>query len=439
MVERGGLLSRLRLWTRSLFTLTNQDFRPVPRARYRPTEGITDALMSLFGYGRTASDIIVTEETAQNCSAFFRGVSILAHTMASLPIEVVQYRQRIAYPEYDHPIERLYNLDFNVSESAYLGKERLFVDALTKGDGFGVFRYTKDKTKKIGIRVIDPSRVKTQWAEVGGEWVRVHQLDDSDTYLADDEVFHIPGLGYDGLRGKSIISLAREAIAHALALEKYGASNFSGGTIPRGVLKTTQKLDPEARRVRKESWKEVYTHPNDIAILDEDYEFTPIQINNEDRQFLQSRKFQVVEIARWLGVPPYMLGETDSIKYNSAEMLGNDLKTFTLSPWIQRLQNETRRKGLTEDERDRGLVTRVCLDRFLEADVERLYNAERVAIQAGFKSRDEARARLGLPPIPGGEGSRFLVMTNMADGAQSADTSTTDDPDPQPRDTERSE
>ncbi len=140
--------------------------------------------------------------------------------------------------------------------------------------------------------------------------------------LQPHDVLHIPGLGFDGLVGYSPIAMAKNAIGQEIATEEYGSKFFANGAAPSGVLEHPGTIkDPS--RVR-ESWQATFGgsgNANKIAVLEEGMKYTPISISPEQAQFLETRKFQVDEIARIFRVPPHMIGDLEKSSFNNIPVL----------------------------------------------------------------------------------------------------------------------
>lgn len=357
----------------------------------------------------------VTEESALTCSAVFRAVAIISQSMAGLPVSIVCQNGR-SVETVPHEVDRILNVEFNPSEGSVLGRERVQTSALMRRAGYAEVIRSVDGSKVVALQVIHPDRVQPCWVQdpETKRWKRFFQLDHTSTYIPDDRIIQVPGFGFDGLEGRSVIEQARDAIGHSKLLERYGKGNFGSGTVPRGVLKTGKTVPTEDKIRMKKSWAEVHNNPNDIAVLDEDYEFKPIDVNNEDRQFLQSRSFQVVEIARWFGVPPHMLAELKDANYATTEQLGNEFKTLTLQPWVNRWEQELTRKLLTPDEQASGLRVSMDMDGLLRPDFNTRMNGHRTAISIGLKTINECRAEEELPPSSDPRCNEHLIQLNMA-------------------------
>jgi HK97 family phage portal protein len=193
--------------------------------------------------------------------------------------------------------------------------------------------------------------------EDGEMFYRVRNNHGKPTDLERHEVFHVPSwMSDDGIVGKGVVRHAREAIGHALATDRYGASFFSGGGRPQAVLKHKEKLDKEARKNLREEWNAIYGNQstqNKTAVLGEGIEYESIATSPEDNQFLQSRQFNIEEICRWYGVPPHLVDHLLRATFNNIEHLGIDFVKYKLIRWLKIWEVEVWRKLLTKDERQR--------------------------------------------------------------------------------------
>ena len=207
--------------------------------------------------------------------------------------------------------------------------------------------------------------------------------------LSAAEVLHIPGLGFDGLVGYSPIAMAKNAIGMAQACEDYGASFFANGAAPGGVLGHPGTIkDPT--RVR-ESWQATFggaKNGNKIAVLEGGMKYTPISMSPEQAQFLETRKFQMGEIARIFRVPPHMIGELDKSSFSNIEQQSLEFVKYTLDPWVIRFEQAITAKLLTEPER-RNVFVRFSLEGLLRGDYASRMNGYAVARQNGCSPRGQ--------------------------------------------------
>jgi len=233
-------------------------------------------------------------------------------------------------------------------------------------------------------------------------------------YLDPHDVLHIPGLGFDGLVGYSPIAMARNAIGMAIACEEYGAKFFANGANPGGVLEHPGTIKDPAKV--RESWNSVYQgsgNSHRIAVLEEGLHFNPISISNEQAQFLETRKFQINEIARIFRVPPHMVGDLEKSSFSNIEEQSLEFVKYTLGPWVIRWEQALARALFSEAEKPR-MFFKFNVDGLLRGDYVSRMNGYAVGRQNGWMSANDIRSLENLDPIPEDEGGNlFLVNGNM--------------------------
>lgn len=227
-------------------------------------------------------------------------------------------------------------------------------------------------------------------------------------------MLHIPGLGFDGLVGYSPIAMAKNAIGMAIACEEYGAKFFSNGASPGGVLEHPGTIkDPQ--RIR-DSWQSTFGgsgNANKIAVLEEGMKFTPIGIAPEQAQFLQTRKFQIDEIARIFRVPPHMVGDLDRSSFSNIEQQSLEFVKYTLDPWVVRWEQSIARALLTPEEK-KTYFAKFNLDGLLRGDYQSRMQGYAIGRQNGWMSANDIRELENLDLIPDEEGGNlYLINGNM--------------------------
>ena len=236
----------------------------------------------------------------------------------------------------------------------------------------------------------------------------------STVYLDPSEVLHIPGLGFDGLVGYSPIAMAKNAIGMAIACEEYGAKFFANGAAPGGVLEHPGTIkDPQ--RVR-ESWQSTFGgsgNANKIAVLEEGMKYTPIGISPEQAQFLETRKFQINEIARIFRVPPHMVGDLEKSSFSNIEQQSLEFVKYTLDPWVIRWEQSIQRSLLSKDEKAMYFV-KFNLEGLLRGDYQSRMNGYAIGRQNGWMSANDIRELENLDRIPEEDGGDlYLINGNM--------------------------
>ena len=232
--------------------------------------------------------------------------------------------------------------------------------------------------------------------------------------LKSTDVLHIPGLGFDGLVGYSPIAMAKNAIGMAIACEEFGAKFFANGAAPSGVLEHPGTLkDPS--RVR-ESWTQTFggsSNAHKVAVLEEGMKYTPISISPEQAQFLETRKFQINEIARIFRVPPHMVGDLEKSSFSNIEQQSLEFVKYTLDPWVSRWEQAMVRSLLSADDKKKYFI-KFNVDGLLRGDYQSRMNGYAVGRQNGWLSANDIRELENLDRIPAElGGDLYLINGNM--------------------------
>jgi HK97 family phage portal protein len=227
-------------------------------------------------------------------------------------------------------------------------------------------------------------------------------------------VLHIPGLGFDGLVGYSPIAMAKNAIGLAIAAEEYGSKFYANGATPSGVLEHPGIVkDPEKVR---ESWQAAFggsANANKTAVLEEGMKYNPISIAPEQAQFLETRKFQINEIARIFRVPPHMVGDLEKSSFSNIEQQSLEFVKYTLEPWIVRWEQSIMRSLLSMEDKKKYFV-KFNVDGLLRGDYQSRMNGYATARQNGWMSTNDIRELENLDLISDELGGNlYLVNGNM--------------------------
>lgn len=243
--------------------------------------------------------------------------------------------------------------------------------------------------------------------------------------LAPYEVLHIAGLGFDGLVGYSPIAMAKNAIGLAIAAEEYGSKFYVNGASPSGVLEHPGTLkDPSKVR---DSWNAAFAgsgNSHRVAVLEEGLKYTPISISPNEAQFLETRKFQIDEIARIFRVPPHMVGDLEKSSFSNIEQQSLEFVKYTLEPWIVRWEQSISRSLLSRNEKSSYFV-KFNVDGLLRGDYASRMSGYATARQNGWMSANDIRELENLDRISDEEGGNlYLVngsMTKLSDAGAFAE------------------
>ena len=240
-----------------------------------------------------------------------------------------------------------------------------------------------------------------------------------DIILRQEDVLHIPGLGFDGLIGYSPIAMARNAVGMTMACEEYGASFFANGANPGGVLEHPGVLKDPAKV--RDSWNAVYrgtTNAHKIAVLEEGMKYQQIGIPPEEAQFLETRKFQINEIARLFRIPPHMVGDLEKSSFSNIEQQSLEFVKYTLDPWVIRWE-QALKKSLFLPEEKKEFFIKLNVDGLLRGDYQSRMNGYAIGRQNGWLSTNDIREMEDMNPLPEEEGGNlYLVngaMTKLKD------------------------
>jgi len=238
--------------------------------------------------------------------------------------------------------------------------------------------------------------------------------------LQPSDVLHIPGLGFDGLVGYSPIAMAKNAIGMAMACEEYGAKFFANGAAPGGVLEHPGTIKDPARV--RESWQTTFGgsgNSNKIAVLEEGMKYTPIGISPEQAQFLETRKFQINEIARIFRVPPHMLADLEKSSFSNIEQQSLEFVKYTLDPWVVRWEQSMCRALLSDSEKPTVFI-KFNVDGLLRGDYESRMSGYATARQNGWMSANDIRELENLDRIPPELGGDLYLINGAMTKLQDA-------------------
>lgn len=366
--------------------------------------------LAVFGTS-TALGGAVTERTALEVPAVLAAVRVLAESVASLPLVLYERLERGKRRATEQPLYRVLHDTPNPVHSAFEFREILQASLLLHGNGYAqIVRGPNGSARELWP--LDPTRMAVRVDESGAP-VYVYRTDVAEVEIPRENVLHVRGLAVRGFVGLSPIQLAREAIGTAKATELYASSLFANSARPSGVLEYPGRLSPEARRRLREAWEELHRGPygaGRVAILEEGMTWKTVGIPPEDAQFLETRRFQVSEIARIFRVPPHMIGDLERATFSNIEQQAIDFVVHSLRPWLVRWEQAISRDVLTERERER-FFPEFVVEGLLRGDVESRFRAYAIGRQWGWLSLNEIRERENLNPIEAGDS--VLMPLNM--------------------------
>jgi HK97 family phage portal protein len=361
------------------------------------------ALKYLYGEPRTASGEPVSLERAVGLTATWACVNLIAGSIASMPLILYRRVDEERARAVEHPLFDVLRLRPNPVQSVVAFWEAMVAALLLRGNAYATI--TRDDDSRVrALWYVNPDRVHIEVLKTGRLRYKVSTGGATQTVEAGG-MLHIPGaLSDDGYQGRSVISTFRETLGLGLALEQYGGEFFTNAATPRGVMTMPTRLSDNARKNLVESLDAAHAtrgRRHKTIILEEGLHFTPIGMNHDDSQFIASREFSVVEIARIFGVPPHMIGADikGSMTYSNTELEALRLLKHTLGPWLARIESAINFACISPLER-RQLYCEFLADALLSTDTKSRYEAYKLGVEGGWLTLDEVRRKENLPALP---------------------------------------
>lgn len=391
------------------------------RSRDKP-KNLTSGGSFWFG-NNTTSGKVVTSKNAMQITAVYACVRILAEAVAGLPLHLYRYEKDGSKKKaVDNNLYWLLHNEPNPEMTSFVFREIMMEHLLLSGNAYAqkirnqrgelIALYPLMPDQMQVLRNMDTGKIYYQYTRSLGD-AKINP-DEMVVTLSSDDVFHIPGLGFNGLFGFSPIEMAKNAVGMAMATEEYGAKFFANGAQPQGVLEHPGTVkDPSKLR---ETWQSTFggsSNSNKIAVLEEGLKYVPIAISPEQAQFLETRKFQLNEIARIFRIPPHMIGDLEKSSFSNIEQQSLEFVKYTLDPWIIRWEQSLQRSLFTQQEKKQYFF-KFSVDGLLRGDYKSRMEGFAIARQNGWMSTDDIREFEDMDKLPEGMGGDlYLINGNM--------------------------
>lgn len=392
----------------------------ITKARDKP-KNRTNGSSYNFLFGGTTSGKAVNERTSMQMTAVYACVRILSEAVAGLPLHLYNYGENNSKEKaVNHPLYYLLHDEPNPEMTSFIFRETLMTHILLWGNAYAQI-IRNGKGEVVALYPLMPERMRVNRDTNGKLYYQytttnedVQTLKGRTVILDSSDVLHIPGLGFDGLVGYSPIAMAKNAIGMAIACEEFGASFFAHGAAPSGVLEHPGTLkDP--KRVR-ETWQGQFggaSNVGKVAVLEEGMKYTPISISPEQAQFLETRKFQINEIARIFRVPPHMVGDLEKSSFSNIEQQSLEFVKYTLDPWVIRWEQSLTRILFNEEEKKSHFI-KFNVEGLLRGDYQSRMSGYATARQNGWMSTNDIRELENLNKISNEDGGNlYLINGNM--------------------------
>lgn len=379
-----------------------------------------------YFFGRSSSGKPVNDRTALQLVAVYACIRVLSESIAQLPVHIYQYTDKGKEKVTNHPLYLLLHDQPNPEMTSFVFRETLMSHLLIYGNAYAQI-IRNNGGQIIGLYPLMADRMKVDRNSQNKIIYRYNRYDNADPNLKEqteivlqaEDVFHIPGLGYDGLVGYSPIAMAKNALGISLACEEYGATFFANGASPSGVLEHPSTIkNPE--KLRK-MWHETYggTNSHKTAVLEEGMHYKQISVPNNEAQFLETRKFQIEEIARLYRVPLHMIGDLEHATFSNIEHLSLEFVKYTLSPWVARWEQAFQKDLLSESDKGKIFV-KMNVDGLLRGDYLSRMQGYASGKQNGWLSTNDIREMEDMNLISDEQGGNLYTVNGSCTKLQDA-------------------
>jgi HK97 family phage portal protein len=364
----------------------------------------------------------VTETTAMQTAAVYACVRVISESIASLPLHIYRRNENGAKTAPEHHLYNLLHYAPNAEMTSFVFRETLMSHLLIWGNAYA--QIIRDGGGRVvSLYLLCPHKMDVSRDE-NGKLYYTYWKDKDESRAREksgmvtfrrEEILHIPGLGYDGLVGYSPIALARNAVGMAIATEEYGSSFFANGANPGGILEHPDTVsDHDDVRAAWESLYKGAHNSNRVAILEDGLKFKPVSIPPEQAQFLQTRKFQLNEIARIFRVPPHLIGDLEKSSFSNIEQQSLEFVKYCINPWVERWEQAMQQSLILPSEKTTHYI-KFNIDGLMRGDYETRMKGYAVGIQNGFFSPNDVRRLENMNLIESPAGDRYMVNGNMID------------------------
>ena len=373
---------------------------------------IATILSQVFG-APTKAGIDVTPTRALQCSAVYACVGLLAESLAQLPVKVYRGFDGKRMEDRDNWVYRLLARRPCSWLTSFSWRELAMFCLCLRGD-FYAYKVRDAVGHVVELLPLLPGMISVRQLPTWELEYRVTFAGGDTRTVGQDEIFHVMYRSLDGVTGISPIACQRETIGLTLAAQEHGASTFSNGAKPGGVLSIPGNLSDEAYQRLKTNWQSAYSGENAgaTAILEQGTKFEALSMSNADAQFLETRRFQVEDIARIFGVPLFMIQSTEKTTSwgSGIEQMSMGYVRYTLLPWVRRWEQAIAR-DIVGDAGEVDVEVRFNLDGLQRGDLNSRYDAYQKGINMGVLSPNEVRELEDMNPYDGGD--IYLTPLNM--------------------------
>lgn len=353
------------------------------------------------------SGVLVDENTSMKIAAFNRGLIYISTQVAKLPWELKDANNKVM----NGAISDLLNLCPNPEMNAFRWRLTMIQNAIIHGNAYAeIERDTLGRP--IALWPLVSQRMMPRRTDSGALVYEYFNPEGGNVYIQPSDIYHLPNFHTkDGIMGQGVVAYAADVLGIQLAADNMASGLFLNSGIPSGVLTHPGRLSPEAYDRLKTSWAEQHggKKTGSTSILEEGTDYKPTTIDSTALQFLESRQFGVIEIARFLGIPPTKLYDISAATYSNVEQSNLEVATDTLHTWAVNLEMEADVKILNN--RYGGKFTEIDLYYIFRGDMETRSNYFKTMFSVGSMTSNEIREKEGMQGY-GANGNNYYISTN---------------------------
>jgi len=385
----------------------NREKRGVPS---NPSSQVPDAVVGTGGVGLTSLLHGATNGAPMSISAVYCAVSIISNSIASIPIQVrKENSDGFQEVDYKHPLYTI--MENNAGQHTQFEMIKYAIQSvLLKGNGF-IYLYRDNTGKVADMRWLPSDMVSVVYNTLSNELYYLSPLV-SKKKIEPVNMIHLKINSDDGIMGRSVISYAARSLKNANATENSAVNFYDSGCNLNGIIKVQGSLTPQQKQDIRDSWRESM-NGNGLAVLQGNMDYTPIQMNVSDAQLIESRQFNVNDIARFFHINPTLLGDLTNSSYNTLEAAQEEFLVHTLLPYITIFEQEMNRKIWTPTEKKMGWNVNMDESSILRTDKKSQSEYYTKLLEKGVLSVNEVRKALGYAEIEGGD--KHIVMYSDPD------------------------
>jgi HK97 family phage portal protein len=366
------------------------------------------------GQTETESGAIVSPDTAMRVSTFYACIRVLAESLAQVPCILYKKIQDGKEPATDHPLYQILSVAPNSFQTSFEFFELMQVYLGLRGNTYALKTVVRNEVREL--LPVSPDRVTVKQDPKWNVTYDVSMPDGTILQVPPERMFHVPGLGFNGLVGLSPLLYHKETLGVAIQLTRHTARLFKNGAHVGGTLEHPGKLSDVAYKRLKDSFDEQYagvSNAHKTLMLEEGAKFNATgSLSSRDVQYIETRQFTRGEIASIFRIPPHMVGDLDRSTNNNIEQQALEFVTYTMAPWYRRFEQRIVMQLLSAKEQLLYEPSFRSQD-LLRGDMKTRYMSYNLAILCGWMRRNEARTMEGFNKADGLDD--FLQPVNMQD------------------------